>query len=406
LVVFAGYQLWPKGGAPSLPVERLSVTEILADTDTSGFARAVAPRRFVFPDDHGPHPEFKTEWWYYTGNLVSESGERFGFQLTFFRSALSPPAAGGGPVKGGGASAAGSGAVSLVDDGAASRRWAESGETVSHWRTNQIYMAHFALSDISRGEFYAVERFSRAANGLAGAQAKPFRVRLEEWHAESISPGDRPMPSMHLYAGENGIAIDLRIVNAKKLVLQGDDGLSRKGDSPGNASYYYSATRLAVDGLVRTPDQESDVSGTAWLDREWSTSALEQGQVGWDWFALQLGDGTEIMYYQIRRDDGTADRNSHGAYIDREGGKSELLPEDVTLEVLGRWESPRGGMYPSEWRLAIPGERLELAISPSLADQELDLSFRYWEGAVRVTGTRAGHAIDGYGYVELTGYAE
>jgi len=344
----------------------------LAGADTAGFARAIAPREFVWPNDHGPHPEFKNEWWYYTGNLVSDGGEHYGFQLTFFRSALAP----------------------------------ETPDGESRWRTNQVFMAHFGLTDVSRERFHAFERFGRAANGLAGAQTEPFRVWLDDWHAEAREERRAAdVPDMDLFAGEAGVGIDLRAVNEKSPVLQGVDGLSRKGARPGNASYYYSLTRMRAEGTVQLPGREVRVTGAVWMDREWGTSALEEGQVGWDWFSLQLGDNTELMVYRLRRGDGSTDQASRGSFVDADGLKSDLSSDDVRIDVLDRWDSPRGGEYPSRWALTIDKLGLQVEVVPLLADQELNVSFHYWEGAVRVSGTRAGSPVSGFGYAELTGYA-
>jgi predicted secreted hydrolase len=375
IVVTAGalWLLWPRERAPAPVEETLSVMEIMAGADTAGFARAVSPRPFDFPADHGPHPLFRTEWWYYTGNLASADGERFGFQLTFFRSALAP----------------------TIPEGP------------SAWRTNQIYMAHFGLTDARRNDFRAWERFGRAANGLAGARAVPFRVWLDDWYAEAVDAADSSaVPAMRLYAGEGGWTVDVRVVAEKGPILQGEDGLSQKGSGVGNASYYYSLTRMSARGAVRVAGRDVPVTGTVWMDREWSTSALEPGQAGWDWFALQLSDGTELMYYRVRRDDGSTDPRSRGSFVDGRGAKTGLNPSELRLDVLDRWNSPRGGDYPSRWHVVVDTVDLDVEVVPLLADQELDLSFRYWEGAVRVFGTRTGERVTGVGYVELTGYAQ
>jgi predicted secreted hydrolase len=365
-VAVLAYVLWPSRNAAPRRDDVLDVTAMLGEADTSGYARAMEPRRFVFPRDHGPHPEYRTEWWYYTGNLVSHSGDRYGFQLTFFRSALQADSVGG----------------------------------TSPWRTRQAYMAHFAVTDVSAGEFQAFERFERGAKGLAGAQAQPFRVWLDDWSARGDTTG-----ATVLHASDDGVALRLRAVPVKPIVLQGDDGLSRKGAAPGNASYYYSLTRLRADGVLVLDGDSAAVSGTAWLDREWSTSALESGQVGWDWFALQLADTTELMYYRIRRADGSADPHSRGVLVRADGTRVTLARDDVELLVTGSWRSPRGTSYPSGWRLRASREPVDLSIEPLVRDQEIDLSFRYWEGAVRVRGTSGGREVEGYGYVELTGYA-
>jgi predicted secreted hydrolase len=373
----AAFALWPVGdGAPGPGglEASLAVSAALGAGDLAGFARALAPRPLSFPADLGPHPEFRTEWWYYTGNLETTAGRHFGFQLTFFRTALAPPAA----------------------DGA--------GRRTSAWAASQLYLAHFALTDTAGRRFHAWSRLGREALGLAGARAKPFRVWLEDWSAESAAPTGEPV---RLRAAEGDVAIDLVVASEKPLVLQGDRGFSRKGPEPGNASYYYSWSRLSARGTVRAGAETLPVSGLAWMDREWSTSALGPDLVGWDWLALQLDDGREVMVYRLRRRDGTADAHSAGALIAADGATRALAPGDVTLDALDHWTSPRSRVrYPSRWRLAVPRAALGLEITPRLRDQELIVGTRYWEGAVAVEGTAAGRPIAGRGYVELVGYGE
>jgi predicted secreted hydrolase len=351
----------------------LAVSAALGPGDAAGFARALAPRPFSFPADHGPHPGFRTEWWYYTGNVETAAGRHFGFQLTFFRTALAPP---GTPA----------------------------GDPGSAWSTRQLYLAHFALTDTAGRRFHAWSRLDRQALDLAGARAAPFRVWLGDWSAESEAPGGLPV---RLRAAEDDVAIDLVLAAEKPVVLQGDRGLSRKGSDPGNASYYYSVSRMSARGTVRAGGEPLTVTGLAWMDREWSTSALGPDLVGWDWLALQLDDGREVMVYRLRRRDGSADAHSAGSLIGADGGARPLAAGDVTLETLDHWTSPRSRVrYPSRWRLAVPGAGLTLEIEPRLADQELIVGTRYWEGAVRVGGTVAGRPIAGRGYVELVGYGE
>lgn len=372
LILAAGGAWWWQHDTARAPVRsNLSLAEAMGG-DTTGYLRAEEPRAFVFPDDHGPHPGFKTEWWYYTGNLDATDGRRFGFQFTLFRVALVPPG--------------------TADTARASA-----------WATDHLYMGHFALSDVRNERLYAFERFSREAAGLAGAQTAPFRVWLEDWEAVSIDSAGFPM---RVRAEQNGTGIDLLLTPAKPFVLQGDAGLDPKGTEPGNASYYYSATRLAAEGTVAVEGATYDVSGRAWMDREWSTSALAEDQVGWDWFSLQLDDGRDLMYYQLRTRDGTPDAESDGVLVAADGAKTTLRREDVQLEVLDTWTSPQGGTYPSGWRLQIPAQSLDLTVTPYFEAQELDVSVRYWEGAVQVTGTADGKPIAGSGYVELTGYAD
>lgn len=354
-----------------LPDASLSVSAAMRAESSEGFARAVEPREFVFPADHGPHPEFRTEWWYYTGNLSTREGRRFGFQLTFFRSAFAPLAP-------------------------------EAPERPSAWATRQAWLAHFTVTDVESGRFRSFERWSRGSLDLAGAEGEPFRVWLEDWSAESA--GDR---AMRIRAAADGTAIDLVLQPGKPPVLQGERGLSQKSSEAGNASYYYSLTRMPASGTVRTGDGTFEVYGLAWMDREWSTSSLGENQIGWDWFALHLDDGQDLMLYQLRDRDGTPDATSSGTLVGPRGESRHLKLSDFRLEVLDRWESPRSGaVYPAGWRIRVPSADLDLAVEPLVPDQELDVSIRYWEGAVRVDGTSRGRPVRGRGYVELTGYID
>ena len=333
-----------------------------------GFARAKAPRSFRFPEDHGSHPEFRSEWWYYSGNVAAGDGRRFAFQLTFFRFALSPRA----PARS------------------------------SAWASNQVYMAHFTVTDVARNRFHAAQRFSRGALDLAGALAVPFRVWLGSWQARA---GGAFFPQ-RLHAEDGGYAIDLRLEQRKPLVLNGDAGLSRKSAEAGNASYYYSIPRNAVRGRLATPDGVWQVEGAAWFDREWGTSALAPDQVGWDWFALQLSDGRDLMIYRLRLTDGGADPHSAGTLVEADGAARSLSADDFQLDELDYWRSPRdGARYPSRWRVRVPSAAIDVEVTPEIPDQELDLAFRYWEGASRVAGTSASARVSGHGHVELTGYA-
>lgn len=366
----------------------LSAADVLADTDTAGFARADAPRPFVFPDDHGPHPEYRHEWWYFTGNLEDDDGDRYGFQLTFFRSALRPDTAGIGSAE------------------------------ASPWATNQVYMAHFAVTDAAARSFHPFERFERDALGLAGARAEPFQVHVGDWSAVAAAPPPPPdmgdvgdmgdmgdIGPLRLRAAEGGVAIDLVVEALKPVVLQGDRGLSQKGPEQGNASYYYSLTRLAARGTVTVEGRPVDVRGLAWLDREWGTSALGPDLDGWDWFSVQLDEGTELMVFRLRRRDGRRDSLDSGTFVHADGRTTRLFARDVEIRPTGRWRSPRGGEYPSGWQLDVPRLDLSLQLEPLVPDQEMDLSFRYWEGAVRARGRRGERPVSGFGYVELTGYA-
>ncbi|RKZ36905.1 MAG: carotenoid 1,2-hydratase, partial [Gammaproteobacteria bacterium] len=284
----------PKPGGGNRPT--VSVIDALGSGESAGFRRAYAPRTLHFPDDHGPHPDFRTEWWYFTGNLVGGDGRRFGFQLTFFRFALAPQQ------------------TPPAETSSAEQR-------ASAWGTRQVYMAHFALTDVAGEHFQAAERFSRDALGLAGAQAKPFRVWLEDWRAQ----GDVSGPgALELTARTEDMGIELTLQGGKPLVLHGERGLSRKSAEPGNASYYYSRTRLPAAGRVWVGGRAYEVTGEAWLDREWGTSTLGAEQAGWDWFALQLSDGRELMFYQLRRKGGGVDPMSAGTLVSTDGSARGL----------------------------------------------------------------------------------
>ncbi len=342
----------------------LDAVEVLGGADAR-FARVLAPRPFAFPADHGPHPDYQTEWWYYTGNLDA-GGRHFGFQLTFFRSALAP----------------------------------EPPERDSAWGTANIYMAHLAVSDVAAGRFYAYERFSRDALGLAGATGEPFHVFLEDWSAEGAGPEGM---TMRLRAAEGEVALDLTLESAKPAALQGDRGFSQKGPEPGNASFYYSLTRMEAAGELAVAGERHRVRGLAWMDHEWGSSFLSRDAAGWDWVSLQLDDGHELMVAQIRGDAGAL--RSFGSLVAPDGATTPLDPAAIGLEPLDTWRSSRSGVvYPSGWRLSVPAAGVELELRPYLADQELPLSILYWEGAVRAAGTLGGRTVGGNGYVELTGY--
>jgi predicted secreted hydrolase len=352
-------------GEPEVQAQLVAIGD-----EATGFARAQGPRPLQFPADHGPHPDYQTEWWYYTGNLENSDGRHFGYQLTFFRRALVPPA--------------------------------QRQDRSSNWATDQVYMAHFALTDVAGRRHQAFERFARGAAGLAGAQAAPYRVWLEDWSVEEVEPN-----VVHLRAAQEDLALDMLLRDSKGPVLQGDGGYSQKGPEPGNASYYYSQTRLETWGTVQVGDTLHQVDGLSWMDHEFSTSALGPDQVGWDWFALQLDDGSELMVFQIRKVDGSVDPFSSGTLVAPDGSTRHLSHKDFEIGVGATWRSPRSGAtYPARWTVEVPAADLTLEIEPYLADQELNVSYTYWEGAVRISGEHIGTPVSGNGYVEMTGYAD
>lgn len=337
--------------------------------DSSGYEQVTGPRGLIFPQDFGPHPNYLTEWWYYTGNLSDEAGRQFGYQLTFFRRALEPP----------------------------DRRTLRG----SHWAVEQVYMGHFTLTDVSNQRFTAFERFERGSAGLAGAQGAPaYQVWIQDWQVEQTGEHE-----YRLRAREVDVEINLILSDIKGIVLQGEEGYSQKGPERGNASIYYSQPRLRTEGTIAVEGKTFRVQGNSWLDREISTSALSPGLAGWDWFSLQLDDGSEMMAYILRREDGTVDRFSAGTLIRADGSAAHLKPSDFEITATATWQSPHsGGVYPAQWIIRVPQAEIELEIKPLLQDQELSLSFTYWEGAVEITGVKEGFPIHGRGYVELTGY--
>ena len=349
---------------------------VLPGGTAAGFAQALTARVFVFPRDHGPHPEFRQEWWYLTGNLEAAGGERFGFELTFFRFALEPAAAD---------AAAGAAATTAPDHSA--------------WRTREIYMAHFAVSDVAAQRFRSAQKLSRAALALAGAQDAPLRVWIDDWTLDEAQSGWR------LRATQPGYALELDLRSLVPPVLNGEAGLSRKSGVPGSASYYYSIPRLEARGRLLRDGQPLTVQGLAWLDREWGSGDLSPNQSGWDWFALQLDDGTALMFYALRRRGGGRDPYSAGTWVESSGEAHSLTSAAVETEVTDHWTTGDGVRYPAGWRVRIPSLGLDVAVRPVLADQELETTPRYREGAVEVNGERAGRALHGRGYVELVGYA-
>ncbi len=354
------------------PTTNAALESLLVDDGAAyGFARATQPNAVEFPRDLGPHNDYQTEWWYYTGNLESENGRSFGYQFTIFRRALTPEEA----------------ASLSVDE--------------SKWRSNQVYLAHFTLSDMANDQFYATERFSRGAAGLAGAQAEPYRVWLEDWSVTESAPG-----AVQLKAQTEEVALDLVLTQTRPPVLHGEGGLSQKGAEPGNASYYYSLIQQETSGYVTVQGEVVAVNGRSWKDHEYSTSALSPGSVGWDWFSLQLDNDAALMLFQIRREDGSLEPASSGTFIAANDTLTAIDNTEWIIEVTDTWRSPTSdGVYPAGWRISIPAIDLELVGRPLMANQELNVSTIYWEGAVEFSGTLAGEPVNARGYVEMTGYA-
>lgn len=370
LLLLAGGAVWvgrnthPRAtGTASPPLE------LASPPPPPPFARATAVREFHIPLDHGPHFDYETEWWYFTGNVIGDDGRPFGFQLTFFRRGLSPhppPPA---------------------------RACARTRSTSRTWR-----------SPTSRDG--ATSSSSAGAAGRRAWPAQPGSRSGSGSRTGGLTAWERTVArfAFGLRIGDSGI--DLEIDATKPLVLHGDRGLSRKSAEPGNASYYIGYTRMTATGHVSVGGPPVAVRGTAWFDHEWSTSALGPGAVGWDWFSLQLGDERELMFFVIRREDGTAEPVSGGTLVETDGRTRRLGASEVTVEVLDRWTSPESGaVYPVRWRVVSEPASVDLEVDRRLDAQELRTSFTYWEGAVTLRGTSRGHAVAGAGYVEMTGYA-
>lgn len=368
LLLTAGCSMAPAAG----PLTGANVVAALSGEPDAAFARALEPRPLLFPADHGAHPEYQTEWWYYTGNLEDDQGNRYGYQFTIFRSALTP----------------------------------EMVARDSTLATNQVYMGHFAVTDAAGNRHVSFERFSRGAGGLAGAVGEPsFHVWLEDWEVTQPAPDRMRMVAADVDADGQAVALALELRQTRPPVSHGVAGLSQKGPEPGNASYYYSLIGLETTGTLTLRGRTIPVRGVSWMDHEFGTSALSENAVGWDWFSIQLDNGAALMFAQIRSTDGPAIGEFEGTFIHADDRQETVTQDDFSLTVLEQWTSPRTGItYPSGWRVVLPRYDLELTVMPILRDQEMQVTYMYWEGAVTVAGTLAGTAINGVGYVELTGY--
>ena len=352
-----------------IQVPTVTATPTVTSTMQPGFVAADGSRPLTFPADFGAHPDFRTEWWYYTGNLQTLEGRRFGFELTIFRVGLVPPT------------------VELPND--------------SDWSSRDVYFAHFAISDIDSNQFYAFQRYSRPGPGLAGAQADPYHIWLEDWTITEL-----PLGVYQLQAEQGEIMLDLTLTDEMGIVLHGENGYSRKGKNITNASYYYSQPRLRADGTVQLNGVLYSVSGLAWKDHEFSTGVLDENQIGWDWFSLQFEDGPALMLFQLRERSGRISESASGTFISADGTSQPLRKSDFEITVLDKWSSPHTlGIYPSSWEIRIHKPDCLLEVKPWMADQEINFPpITYWEGAVHFEGNCNGVPVQGNGYIELTGY--
>jgi predicted secreted hydrolase len=342
------------------------------------YLSVTGPCHLEFPKDHKSHPGYRTEWWYYTGNLHSETGKRYGFQLTFFRIQISPPDA--------------------------QKDWPQP---ASKWRTSHLYLAHAAISDLSGHNHLHAQQIARSALNIAGATPGPPypTIFIRNWYAK-ISP-----ESHRIKAATDAFKFELNLKPVKGPILHGEDGYSRKGSSRERASCYYSFTRLETRGTIRLAGKTTAVNGLSWMDHEFSTAPLEPGLAGWDWFSLILSNQTELMVYLLRQEDGSFSLASSGTFVDPSGNSRHLTRNEFKVDVLDTWKSlASGAVYPASWRLTVLPLSLEVFITSNLADQEMltteSTGITYWEGSVSVKGTVQNLPVEGQGYVELTGYAK
>lgn len=360
-----------------LPLSPLSGGPYVSATTDQGYLSVTGPCDFSFPKDHGSHPGYRTEWWYYTGNLEAKDQRPYGFQLTFFRRQIRPlPKA----------------AAEQPDQSA--------------WRTPHIYLAHAAVSDIAGGRHLHAEDMARNALNMAGVSRNEGKttIYLKNWSA--VIEGKRH----RLQAHTDRFGFDLSLSAKKPPVFHGRGGYSRKGSDPERASCYYSFTRLSARGTLTVGGQSASVLGNAWMDHEFSTAPLEPDIIGWDWFSLQLSDETEMMIFLLRKPDGTAHAASSGTFVDRAGQTRHLSMEDFNITVRDTWRSSQSkAVYPAKWDITVLPLNMTLQLASRLADQEMitraSTGVTYWEGSVSVQGTRGRKPLKGTGYVELTGYA-
>jgi predicted secreted hydrolase len=341
----------------------------LAQTSPAQYRTALPGYRFEFPRDHFNHPDFQTEWWYYTGNLKSSDGHRFGFELTFFRQAVARDPAKNSP-----------------------------------WDASDLYLAHLALSDLDAQNFYHAERTNRSGPGIAGVRQANARIWNGNWQVQW--QGDEQM----LAAVDDRFQLHFTLRAEKRPVIHGESGVSQKATGLGRASHYISLTRIATQGSIQLNGKDFSVAGLSWMDHEFFTHQLEPDQAGWDWLSLQLDDNTELMLFRIRRKDGSIDPYSSGTFVDPRGRATHLRQTDFVLEPRGKtWTSPEThAVYPIAWRIKIPRLDVELQASTPLASQELAgktrLSPNYWEGSITISGHKGSQLLQGAGYLEMTGY--
>jgi predicted secreted hydrolase len=349
----------------------LFIVATLIGSAFAQYQQALPGYRYEFPRDHFNHPDYRTEWWYYTGNLKTADGHRFGFELTFFRQGVN-----------------------------------RDGQPNSDWDVRDLYLAHLALSDVTGGRFYHTERLNRAGPGLAGADLQSETVWNGNWRVQWTNG------HQNLQAIADDFALRLVMTSRKPPIIHGRNGISQKGSGENNASHYISFTHLLTSGTIELSGKSYAVDGTSWMDHEFFSSGMDNDEAGWDWLSLQLADNSELMLYRLRHKDGSVDPYSSGTYVGANGDSTYLSRRDFSMMPTGEaYASPvTGAVYPIAWRVALPSLGLNLQIKAPLASQELaggnTTALSYWEGAIEISGTRNNAPITGSGYLEMTGYAK
>lgn len=334
------------------------------------FLPALPGYDYEFPRDHGSHPQYQTEWWYYTGHLRTASGKEYGFELTFFR-------------------------VGVAGDGSPSS---------NPWELRDVGLAHFAITDVGRKRFRFHQRLNRLSPYTADARIGSLHVFNEGWSVTTTSDG-----RIRLRAAAEGDTIDLVVRSEKPPSVHGTNGVSVKAEGIGYASHYYSLTRLTGSGTVGAQGLTESCTVLAWMDHEFGSSTLRENQSGWDWFSAQLDNGTELMIYVIRKRDGSPDKTSSGSIVLQDGTVIHLEPSQFTITSRRRWRSPRSGAtYPVGWIVEVRPLNVRVELTERLKEQELittsSTGINYWEGAVSVMGSFGDTPVRGVGYVEMTGY--
>ena len=333
--------------------------------------------KYNFPSEHRSHPNFKIEWWYFSGNVKDESGNKYSFMLTFFRRGL--------------------------------RLEKTSEVNRSRWALNNLYFSHFSVYSAKKNKHYFSEKISRGALGQAGASTEKFKVWIDDWKAEIA---DRNQPNKILiFAKKDKLYLDFELEPQKNPVIHGTNGISQKSSGVGQASHYYSFTRLKVNGSLSIEGKRIGVNGSAWMDHEFGSNQLGKEQIGWDWFSIQLSNNTELMLYLMRNKSGSYDLTSSGSLIASDGSVIHLSLNDFKIKNKRFWKSKKSkALYPVEWVIEVPKYNINLKIKALHEKQELDTAkstqIIYWEGGINVEGFSQGVSVNGVGFVEMTGYAK